>query len=179
MIIIIFRAPSTRIVASMWWFFTLIMVSSYTANLAAFLTVESPFILINNAEELQKLNGKIAYGAKKVGSTINFFKDSENEIYQKMYQYMMDHKENMMNTNEDGLARAKQGNYAFLMESSTINYMAQRNCEVVKVGGELDEKGYGIAMKKGKFDIIFKDFLDLIESIDYFQMFHIVVHYQK
>ncbi|CAO1385800.1 unnamed protein product [Diamesa tonsa] len=142
------KAPSTRIVASMWWFFTLIMVSSYTANLAAFLTIETPFILINNAEELQKLNGKIAYGAKKVGSTINFFKDSENEIYQKMYKYMMDHKENMMNTNEDGLARAKQGNYAFLMESSTINYMAQRNCEVVKVGGELDEKGYGIAMKK-------------------------------
>ena len=28
------RAISTRMVAGMWWFFTLIMVSSYTANLA-------------------------------------------------------------------------------------------------------------------------------------------------
>jgi hypothetical protein len=27
-------------VAGLWWFFTLIMISSYTANLAAFLTVE-------------------------------------------------------------------------------------------------------------------------------------------
>ena len=29
-----FRAISTRMVAGMWWFFTLIMISSYTANLA-------------------------------------------------------------------------------------------------------------------------------------------------
>ena len=33
-------AMSTRMVAGLWWFFTLIMISSYTANLAAFLTVE-------------------------------------------------------------------------------------------------------------------------------------------
>ena len=29
-----------RIVGGIWWFFTLIIISSYTANLAAFLTVE-------------------------------------------------------------------------------------------------------------------------------------------
>ena len=34
------RAASTRIVGGIWWFFTLIIISSYTANLAAFLTVE-------------------------------------------------------------------------------------------------------------------------------------------
>lgn len=32
------QATSTRIVSGIWWFFTLIMISSYTANLAAFLT---------------------------------------------------------------------------------------------------------------------------------------------
>ena len=34
MILTVCRAISTRMVAGMWWFFTLIMVSSYTANLA-------------------------------------------------------------------------------------------------------------------------------------------------
>ena len=34
------KAASTRIIGAIWWFFTLILVSSYTANLAAFLTVE-------------------------------------------------------------------------------------------------------------------------------------------
>merc|ERR1711874_806176 len=48
------KAISTRTVASIWWFFTLIMISSYTANLAAFLTagkMESP---VNNADDLAK-----------------------------------------------------------------------------------------------------------------------------
>ncbi|ESN95806.1 hypothetical protein HELRODRAFT_86325, partial [Helobdella robusta] len=35
------RSLSGRIVGSAWWFFTLIIISSYTANLAAFLTVSS------------------------------------------------------------------------------------------------------------------------------------------
>jgi len=46
------RAISTRMVAGMWWFFTLIMISSYTANLAAFLTVERMESPIESAEDL-------------------------------------------------------------------------------------------------------------------------------
>ena len=34
------RSISGRIVGGAWWFFSLILISSYTANLAAFLTVE-------------------------------------------------------------------------------------------------------------------------------------------
>lgn len=70
-----FRAPSTRIIASMWWFFTLIMVSSYTANLAAFLTIESLSTPISNVEELANADGAIPYGAKRGGSTFGFFKE--------------------------------------------------------------------------------------------------------
>ena len=143
-----FRAPSTRIAASMWWFFTLIMVSSYTANLAAFLTIESLSPAINNVEELANSDGAVAYGAKRGGSTFGFFKESENPIYQKMYQYMVDHPEHMTSSNDEGLKRAKAGKYAYLMESSSIEYIIERNCEVTQVGGELDAKGYGIAMKK-------------------------------
>lgn len=145
-IFIIFRAPSTRIVASMWWFFTLIMVSSYTANLAAFLTIENPSPLIESVKDL--VNGKVKYGAKSVGSTIAFFRDSENEDYKKMYEYMSSNPSLMTSSNDEGLAKAVAGKYAFLMESSTIEYMTQRNCDVVQVGSKLDEKGYGIAMKK-------------------------------
>lgn len=67
------RAVSTRMVAGMWWFFTLIMISSYTANLAAFLTVERMDSPIESAEDLAKQT-KIKYGALKGGSTASFFK---------------------------------------------------------------------------------------------------------
>ncbi|KAK9707852.1 Ligated ion channel L-glutamate- and glycine-binding site [Popillia japonica] len=43
------KATSTRIVGGIWWFFTLIIISSYTANLAAFLTVERMITPIENA----------------------------------------------------------------------------------------------------------------------------------
>ncbi|XP_063534435.1 glutamate receptor ionotropic, kainate 2-like isoform X1 [Cydia strobilella] len=143
-------AVSTRMAGSMWWFFTLIMVSSYTANLAAFLTVESKFYAIKSVQDLANNPYDITYGAKKGGATLGFFKESDNLLYQKMYQYMDEHPEYQTSTNDEGLARAKstEENYAFLMESTSIEYMVERNCDVAQVGGLLDSKGYGIAMKK-------------------------------
>ena len=69
------RAISTRMVAGMWWFFTLIMISSYTANLAAFLTVERMESPIESAEDLAKQT-KIKYGCLESGSTRAFFRVS-------------------------------------------------------------------------------------------------------
>lgn len=57
----------------MWWFFALIMLASYTANLAAFLTKEQMDVSIEGAEDLAKQN-KIKYGAVLGGSTLSFFK---------------------------------------------------------------------------------------------------------
>ena len=51
------KAASTRIVGGIWWFFTLIIISSYTANLAAFLTVERMITPIENAEDLSRQKG--------------------------------------------------------------------------------------------------------------------------
>ena len=67
-----FRAMSSRTVASFWWFFTLIMISSYTANLAAFLTIERMEAPIDSVEDLAR-QSKIKYGCLKSGSTRAFF----------------------------------------------------------------------------------------------------------
>ncbi|KAL0830572.1 hypothetical protein ABMA28_002724 [Loxostege sticticalis] len=143
-------AVSTRTAGSVWWFFTLIMVSSYTANLAAFLTVESKFYAIKSIQDLANNPYGVTYGAKAGGATFSFFKESDNLLYQKMYEYMDSHPELQTKTNDEGLERVKSDdeNYAFLMESTSIEYMAERNCDIAQVGGLLDSKGYGIAMKK-------------------------------
>ena len=41
-----------------------------------------------------------------------------------------------------------EGNYAFLMESASIEYIIERNCNLTQIGSLLDSKGYGIATKK-------------------------------
>lgn len=69
-------------VAGMWWFFTLIMISSYTANLAAFLTVERMASPIESAEDLAKQT-KIKYGCVESGSTGAFFRVTESMILTK------------------------------------------------------------------------------------------------
>ncbi|KAL0624134.1 Glutamate receptor ionotropic, kainate 2, partial [Plecturocebus cupreus] len=71
------KALSTRIVGGIWWFFTLIIISSYTANLAAFLTVERMESPIDSADDLAKQT-KIEYGAVEDGATMTFFKISED-----------------------------------------------------------------------------------------------------
>ena len=68
-------ALSTRIIGGTWWFFTLIIISSYTANLAAFLTVELVISPIDNVDDLSKQTD-IAYGTRKSGSTFSFFRVS-------------------------------------------------------------------------------------------------------
>lgn len=67
------KALSTRIIGGIWWFFTLIIISSYTANLAAFLTVERMDSPIDSADDLAKQT-KIEYGVVKDGATMSFFK---------------------------------------------------------------------------------------------------------
>lgn len=70
-----FRSISGRIVGSVWWFFTLILISSYTANLAAFLTVERMVTPINSPEDLASQT-EVQYGTLYHGSTWDFFRVS-------------------------------------------------------------------------------------------------------
>ncbi|KAH8358943.1 hypothetical protein KR093_003431, partial [Drosophila rubida] len=160
------KAFSTRAVASSWWFFTLILVSSYTANLAAFLTVESLVTPIDNADDLSQNKGGVNYGAKIGGSTFTFFKDAKYPTYQKMFEFMDQNPQYMTNSNQEGVDRVENSNYAFLMESTTIEYITERRCTLTQVGALLDEKGYGIAMRKNwpYRDVLSQAILELQEQ---------------
>nr|XP_015833585.1 PREDICTED: glutamate receptor ionotropic, kainate 2 isoform X5 [Tribolium castaneum] len=143
------KATSTRIVGGIWWFFTLIIISSYTANLAAFLTVERMITPIENAEDLAGQT-EIPYGTLESGSTMTFFRDSMIETYKKMWRFMENRKPSVfVPTYEEGIQRVLEGNYAFLMESTMLDYTVQRDCNLTQIGGLLDSKGYGIATPMG------------------------------
>ena len=69
------RAASTRIASASWWFFTLILVASYTANLAAFLTIDRMIYPISSADDLIK-DKNFQFGTRANGATMAFFKVS-------------------------------------------------------------------------------------------------------
>ncbi|XP_023227618.1 glutamate receptor ionotropic, kainate 2-like isoform X2 [Centruroides sculpturatus] len=124
------------------------MISSYTANLAAFLTAERMKSPIESAEDLAN-QGKIKYGCVESGSTRSFFKESKVSAYKKMYTFMEANPSVYTSSSEKGMERVLEGDYAFLMESVTIEYLVERNCELTRIGGLLDSKGYGIALPAG------------------------------
>ncbi|XP_072106433.1 glutamate receptor ionotropic, kainate 2 [Mobula birostris] len=143
------KALSTRIVGGIWWFFTLIIISSYTANLAAFLTVERMESPIDSADDLAKQT-KIEYGAVADGATVTFFKKSKISTYEKMWAFMSSRQHTaLVKNNEEGIQRVLTTDYALLMESTTIEFVTQRNCNLTQIGGLIDSKAYGVGTPMG------------------------------
>ncbi|XP_064094425.1 glutamate receptor ionotropic, kainate 2-like [Macrobrachium nipponense] len=144
------RAISTRIIAGVWWFFTLIMISSYTANLTAFLMAERLETLVESVDDLAK--SQIQYGTLNGGSTWNFFRTSKLAIYQKMFNFMESQTPTVYSTsNEEGVSKVLKGDgqYAYIMESPSIEFATERHCDLIQVGGLLNSRSYGIALPPG------------------------------
>uniref|UniRef100_A0A8C5KTI1 Glutamate receptor n=1 Tax=Jaculus jaculus TaxID=51337 RepID=A0A8C5KTI1_JACJA len=165
------RALSTRCVSGVWWAFTLIIISSYTANLAAFLTVQRMEVPVESADDLADQTN-IEYGTIHAGSTMTFFQNSRYQTYQRMWNYMQSKQPSVfVKSTEEGIARVLNSRYAFLLESTMNEYHRRLNCNLTQIGGLLDTKGYGIGMPLGKgcgwvaqLFFFFNLFISLFES---------------
>lgn len=56
----------------------------------------------------------------------------------------------MVKNVEEGIQRVLTSDYAFLMESTTIEFVTQRNCNLTQIGGLIDSKAYGVGTPMGK-----------------------------
>lgn len=77
---------------------------------------------------------------------------SKIQIYEKMWSFMSNEPSVFAETVLAGVQRVRnsKGRYAFLLESTMNEYHNQRKpCNTMKVGDNLDSKGYGIATPIG------------------------------
>ena len=74
-------------------------------------------------------------------------------VYERMWSFMQSVEPSVfVKSTEEGVAevRKRNGKYAFLTESTTNDYENQQEpCDTMKVGGNLDAKGYGVATPMG------------------------------
>ena len=65
-------------------------------------------------------------------------------LLHRMWLFMNSNASNFVKNTAEGIARVKKGQYAYLLESTTNEYIRERDCELIQIGGLLDSKGYGI-----------------------------------
>ena len=73
-----------------------------------------------------------------------------------MWAFMESDHTNFVSSNALGVERVLKddGKYAYLMESTSVEYVVERNCKLSQIGGLLDSKGYGIALPPSKSTVI-------------------------
>ena len=112
---------SGRLLVGCYWFCVLVLVSTYTANLAATLTTKYQELPISTLKEALEMG----YDIGVVGSTsfAEFFRQDKSEFNQKVWNHMNSKKTFAKNAN-DGIERARKGKYVFVDDGFFLEYVA-------------------------------------------------------
>ncbi|KAK3801146.1 hypothetical protein RRG08_006865 [Elysia crispata] len=138
-----------RILTSAWWFFALILISSYTANLAAFLTVKKINTPIKSVTDLAQQT-KIKYGTVKDSGIMSFFKNTNIEHFSKMWAQMSEvEPDSMVENTTEGFQKVRNEDYAFFWDTTVNKYQTISDCDVMEIGPAFDPKGFGIGVPPG------------------------------
>ncbi|XP_065844609.1 uncharacterized protein [Oscarella lobularis] len=142
---------ATRIAVGGWFLFALIIISTYTANLAAFLTVQKIPDGITSADQLAAQT-EVAYGTVRHTAVESFFHKSNIPTYSAMGKFMQVNPSAMVNNTIEGIERARSDNdsYVFVWDSPILEFYASRTpCNGRTVGRKFNNQGYGVVMPHG------------------------------
>ncbi|MBN3313608.1 NMDE1 protein, partial [Atractosteus spatula] len=146
------KGTTSKIMVSVWAFFAVIFLASYTANLAAFMIQEEFVDQVTGLSD-KKFQSPYSYsppfrfGTVPNGSTERNIRNN----YPDMHQYMVKYNQKGV---QDALVSLKSGKLdAFIYDAAVLNYMAGRDegCKLVTIGSGyiFATTGYGIALQKG------------------------------
>ncbi|KAM8829647.1 putative glutamate receptor isoform 1-T1 [Synchiropus picturatus] len=141
------KALSGRVISAIWWLFAVLLLACYVANLSSKMNSDHQHMSIQTFEDLASQDA-IEYGTVEGGSTMLFFKLSKNPVYERIYQNMV-RKKSFVSSTQEGLRRVKEGNFAFIGESVTMDLAVARNCELVRAQEVISMRGYAIAAPPG------------------------------
>ena len=135
-----------------WFFFSLVIVATYTANLAAFLTVKHFEESIQSVDDLAA-QSETVYGTVKDTSITEFFETSPLEIHRRMHWYMTNTPGALVDTAQEAYDKVhyrKDGDYVFIWDEPILDYVASHQpCKSQVVGRAFIPQGYGFALPKG------------------------------
>ncbi|XP_069373825.1 glutamate receptor ionotropic, delta-1 isoform X2 [Paralichthys olivaceus] len=166
-----------RIVMGSWWLFTLIVCSSYTANLAAYLTVSRMDHAIWSFQDLVR-QIDVDYGTVRDSAVYDYFRNKgtnpleQDSTYAELWRTISKNNglDYSVSSPSEGIRKAKKSPYAFLWDMAVLEYAAltDDDCTITVSGNSMSSKGYGIAMQHGSpyRDLFSQKILELQEKGD-------------
>ncbi|KAJ8404772.1 hypothetical protein AAFF_G00331590 [Aldrovandia affinis] len=160
-----------------WWLFTLIVCSSYTANLAAYLTVSRMDNSIRTFQDLSK-QMDLAYGTVRDSAVYDYFRAKgtnpleQDSTFAELWRTISKNNghDYSVSSPSEGIRKAKKGPYAFLWDMAVVEYAAltDDDCSITVTGNSMSSKGYGIGMQHGSpyRDLFSQKILELQEKGD-------------
>ncbi|XP_052400711.1 glutamate receptor ionotropic, NMDA 2B-like isoform X2 [Carassius gibelio] len=145
------KGTTSKIMVSVWAFFAVIFLASYTANLAAFMIQEEYVDQVTGLSDKKfqhpnDFSPPFRFGTVPNGSTERNIRNN----YKEMHTYMTSFHQKNVN---EALHSLKMGKLdAFIYDAAVLNYMAGRDegCKLVTIGSGyiFATTGYGIAIQK-------------------------------
>ncbi|KAK5614621.1 Glutamate receptor ionotropic, delta-2 [Crenichthys baileyi] len=149
---------ATRMMMGVWWMFALIVISSYTANLAAFLTISRIENSIQSLQDLSKQT-ELPYGTVLDSAVYDQVRSKamnpfeRDPMYSQMWR-MINHTggaDNNVEESREGIRKVKYGRFGFVWDAAVLEYVANNDedCSFYTVSSNAPDRGYGIAMQHG------------------------------
>ena len=118
-----------RILTGCYWFCILIMISTYTANLAAFLVVKDNDNPINNLEDIVRSTYQVA--VIESGSTYEAFRTSQYVTHEKIWNRMVTAGSFVQSTAEGIQMVRDRDQFVFISDGPVLKHAAQQPpCDV-------------------------------------------------
>lgn len=124
-----------RILAGCYWFCILIWISTYTANLAAFLTVKNAESPVKNLEDIAKSDYQV--GVLRSSSVSEAFRTSQYEIHQIIWQRIISG-DNLPKNRSEGIQWVRdREKFVFISGGPSLRYYVNQPPCDLKLGNKL------------------------------------------
>jgi len=126
-------------------FFSVILLASYTANLASFLSFKRTAATITGINDVR--TQQLSFGVKAGTSIESFFESSyTDQLYQNMFKFMVPY-----NNSNDLYEALRAGKIKAVVDDQTSSdyIVNQEPCNTIQVGSTFSRSNFGFVLRKG------------------------------
>lgn len=147
------QTTSMRTMVAFFWFCTLVITAAYTANLAAYLTLQQQDTRVKTMDKLSK-QMTVKYGIQDNSDLMHYFKDSPNDPYERMWATIkLEEKTRLVPDRATGIDRVKNGingsEFTFLDLALFNEYAALSKCDMESFDQHFKETKFSMGFPNG------------------------------